>query len=161
MWPVTWVIKPLPILNRTHARKIYSFLRLGINQFGLLNPLLCIAEIIIFALTSNNHMTMKVPHSPTKKIKKPIVQQKHFQHHFTRLLLGGNLHTSSAPYSFQQTFVTLQPSAKISDGQTCSGFEHFPSNSHGLDTLLRLPSRHHQRAHQTVWGLCGYNHVCR
>jgi hypothetical protein len=35
MWPVTWVIKPLPILNRTHARKIYSFLRLGINQFGL------------------------------------------------------------------------------------------------------------------------------
>lgn len=61
MWPVTWLIKPLPILNRTHARKIYSFLRLGINQFGLLNPLLCIAEIIIFALTSNNHMTMKVP----------------------------------------------------------------------------------------------------
>merc|ERR1712062_176792 len=52
VWPLTCFIKPIKIYNETHAKKIYSWLRFGINQFGIINPIMCVLEIIIYLSTN-------------------------------------------------------------------------------------------------------------
>jgi len=53
VWPLTCFIKPLKIYNESHSKKIYDWLRFGINQFGIVNPIMCILEIVIYLSTND------------------------------------------------------------------------------------------------------------
>lgn len=60
MWPVSCIIKPVTIYNNTQAKRVYSYLRLGVNQFAFLNPCLCIVEIVIFLTTGYTFVKIKL-----------------------------------------------------------------------------------------------------
>lgn len=52
IWPLTCFCKPIKVYNRTHARRLFSYIRLGVNQFAILNPLLCVTQIQFFRYTT-------------------------------------------------------------------------------------------------------------
>ena len=51
LWPVSWFFKPIQIHNKSQARKVFSWVRAGVNQFAILNPVLCFTQVFVYKLT--------------------------------------------------------------------------------------------------------------